>query len=540
MITETNGTANGTAAKLLTDRQRLRDLRRQVAAGRAKIELTQLNRTQKLLEALTASDTWVSLFSDRLERFRVDPTVFSASNIHDRRYGRDIPIYSTESELAMLRMQSRILCATNSYAIGLMNGIRSYLIGPGFTYRAVPAPNTDPIDALVRGVQWVMENFFERNEWYGGEDQALESEFFERSCEDGEAIWSHWTEDEHTYIRTVEPEQLTQPPAESWEEWSFGIHTPRWDTQKKLGYWIYYGDTPSDGQEYPASDITHFKRNVKRSIKRGVTDFSFDTQASLQIASRLRNNMTLGAAIQASYSGIRQHDNVSQAEVQSMADLLADYQRIDPVTNRTENYQRHEPGMVDIPKGMNFVNPPSATNAAMHVEILRACLESAGRRWQAPTWMATGSASDMGAYTSSEVAEAPFPRLAKGEQRRYKAVFLKSIWKAVCHYANTRGIAGYNGEQIKQLIEIQAEPPSVEARNLLEEAQANQIRVQGGWKSRQKVAAEEGLDFEEEVSNMEEYAERMGGPGSPLELPGEPGVTISDKKPEEGKPLAGT
>jgi hypothetical protein len=51
---------------------------------------------------------------------------------------------------------------------------------------------------------------------------------------------------------------------------------------------------------------------------------------------------------------------------------------------------------------------------------------------------------------------------------------------------------------------------SVPYKSALDEAQANQIRVQGGWKSRQTVQQEEGLDPEREMQNIEEYNRRMG------------------------------
>jgi len=60
------------------------------------------------------------------------------------------------------------------------------------------------------------------------------------------------------------------------------------------------------------------------------------------------------------------------------------------------------------------------------------------------------------------------------------------------------------------LIDIQCEAPSIPAKSELDEAQANKIRVEGGWKSRQTVQQEEGLDPQRELQNIEDYNRRMG------------------------------
>lgn len=528
-MTNNNGTVN--AETLTAARQRLRQARIETKLLESRVQLQELTRTQHLLEAITASDVWVGLFNDRLERFRTDPNVFSTTNLHDRRHGRNIPLFQTESELAMLRMQSRILCASNGYAIGLLEGLTSYMIGPGYTYRVVAKRGQEPTPQTLAAVQNVINQFQEINEWYGGEQQPLEAEFFQRSVEDGEAIWNHYQEDELTYVRTVEPEQLTQQPGTDYQECGWGVRTRRDDAQRPLGYWIYYGDGPQTGEEYDPKQVTHFRRNVKRSIKRGMPDFSFDTAESFQIASKLRRNMALGAAIQSSYAGIRQHEQASKTQIESMQTMLANYQRVDATTGRMQSHQRNEPGMVDIPKGMSFVLPPSATNAAAHVEILRALLEGAGQRWNAPTWLSNSSASDMGAYKASLVAESPFVRKIVREQRPYGETFKRSMWLAVENYANTRGIDGKTWEEVRQLIDIQVEPPSVETHDKLQEAGVLDIERRNGVTSVQTWQQIVGRDPDEEQTNQEEWDERHGAAGQGLGLPGsEDDATAQDAK----------
>jgi hypothetical protein len=54
----------------------------------------------------------------------------------------------------------------------------------------------------------------------------------------------------------------------------------------------------------------------------------------------------------------------------------------------------------------------------------------------------------------------------------------------------------------------------MEVRNRLDEAQANAVRVEGGWKSRQTVAGEENLEWQDEVRNMKEYDQQFPAPQS--------------------------
>src|SRR5262249_18837854 len=84
----------------------------------------------------------------------------------------------------------------------------------------------------------------------------------------------------------------------------------------------------------------------------------------------------------------------------------------------------------------------------------------------------------------------------------YKRVIKQAIGVAVDY--------GRLPPEVFDLLDIQVEAPSIPYKSALDEAQANQIRVQGGWKSRQTVQQEEGLDPEREMQNIEEYSRRMG------------------------------
>lgn len=532
---------NGHAVPGLT-RDQVLQARRKVQLLRAEIEVAHLQQVQKLTgRSVTESigNYWMDVVGERLSRWSSDPSDMVWGIFGSRRRGANYPIFQDETQLRLLVMQSRILCACNSYAIGLLEGLTSYVLADGMVYRATSKHSESPQDELADAIQDLIDNFLESCGWYGGVEPGLEEELFKRSLRDGEYILCHWPQDDGSLqVRTVEPEQLTAKPGGG-DEWLFGIRTPLDDVQKHEAYWVQWGEQLDDAEEYDSSRVIHFRRNVDRSIKRGIPDFSFSTEDILKIALDLRKNMGAGAAIQASYAGIRQHESATKADVQSMQELLSTYTATNPNTQNKEYFARFPIGMVDIPKGMQFVAPPNAQNAAAHVEILQACLRGAGQRWNCPEWLSSGDSSNNN-YASSLTAESQFVKRVKREQRRYKSAFLETVWKAINHAIATRGgqllvrkkrddDSGLSDEKtytlkdVQRLIEIQVEAPNPEARDKLQEAQRDQIYIQAGVQSVQTTQQQLGLDPEQELVNAEEYQERMGQQQGGLPLPGQGG-----------------
>ena len=332
---------------------------------------------------------------------------------------------------------------------------------------------------------------------------------------------------------------MTGVPEATQEHWSFGIHTDPEDVQTVYGYNVLYMADPSNHanqirEEVPIEEILHFKINVKRTVKRGLSDFAFSTHDAFTVAEKLRNNMAEGAAVQSALAYIRQHESATQAQIQNFLNSQQiDFTRANPLTGQQINYKQLEPGTIaDIPRGMQYVQPPGAGNASGFIDILHATLRGAGCRWNAPEWLATGSGADMAAYTASLTAHAPFVRSATQKQNAYKKAFTQVLWEAI-EYAIDYGRLPM---ETPHLIDIQCEAPSILARDEQDEAQANQIRVTGGWKSRQTVQQEEGLDPEQEMQNIEAYNERFGQGGSGAQG-GKPGpVTVREYNFDPSQP----
>jgi len=159
-----------------------------------------------------------------------------------------------------------------------------------------------------------VEEFCAVNDWH-----HWEQELFWRSREDGEYFLRYYRDRELRCLtlRSVEPEQVTAsglPDAKP--EWSFGIHTKPDDLGEIYAYNILYlsGGPDQNGtirEEVDADQLQHFKVNVHRLVKRGLTDFCFSTYDALRMAEKLRNNMAEGSAVQSALAFIRQHESAT-------------------------------------------------------------------------------------------------------------------------------------------------------------------------------------------------------------------------------------
>lgn len=503
-----------------------RTVKRQLEEIQDQFKLAALTRAQKLMEMQNASDFWLTSYVDILDRYRDGgQVVYPISNPNDRRAGSNFPFWMSESQLSIIRASSRLIVTMNPAAYGLLNGLTSYVIGSGFTYRAVPIEGMEADEKLVRAVQKTIDRFIDENSW-----KEMEQEMFFRSREDGECFLRMFPQQSGVLqVRTVEPEQVIQPPNSTFEEWSYGIQTEKDDLFDIKAYFVHYmapgGVKMEDGvtgEVVDAEDMIHIKANVKRAIKRGLPDLSFDTLETFSLASKLRRNMGEGAAVQAAIAAVRQHDTASASQVETFVQQAIDYSLNIPFNGRQQDYTKIDAGsFLDIPKGMNYIPPPGAANANAHLAIHSALLRAAGTRHNAPEWLVSGDASNNN-YASSLTAESPFlrncQRLQSFMSRSFKRVMVTAVKNAI--------EAGRLPSNALKMVEVTVSPPTVETRNRAEEANSNKTYVDLGVKSRQRVAQELGYDWKKEAAEIEDYNEKFGPkgqPGGPQQGPPGPG-----------------
>lgn len=449
--------------------------------------------------------------------------------------GEAVPYYLHDYGLKLFRDQSRRLCGYNEFAINARENRAAYVIGDGITYKAVRRDD-DPQrrgenasrDPLCRAVQDVIDQFRDINDW-----PELEGEISERCDRDGEVFLRLFPQlDGMTLVREIEPEHVRTAYLHGMERrYLFGIETSPEDVQDVLAYWVM--SDPLNGvadERVDAEEVVHIKLNTDRNSKRGFPTF-LPVRKNLERADKLLRNMSMLAQIRATFALIRKHDGYSVAAVQAFVDSQIDATVTSPLTNKPQNFQFYQPGsVVDVPKGTDYEMPSVNTNAAELVEILNAELRAVAARLNFPVWMLTADASDMGAYSSSWVAESPSVKNFERLRQKYLRAFgvgcysdrtygrkVGVLWRAIRNAV----LAGILPERALTDVEITAEGPSLIVRDQLQEAQKNQILHTSGVLSAQTWAQQSQLDWEREQSNLDEEAERNGPALAGLPMPDE-------------------
>lgn len=482
-------------------------------AARAERAVAVLERqTRRIKESAVLWDV-AGAYGDLLDRIKTKDgnLLLAPSTAQDRRHGANWPHWRTWHEHSILRAQSRFLATVSDLAFGAIGGLASYVVGDGMTHLAVAKKGKEVPPSLVDACNAEIDDYIARNDL-----QGLEQENFKDSRIDGEAFTRSFVDDEgRTEERIVLPEQIIDDPGEPPETGSFGLRNPEGDTQTITHYHVCYDGDQGDGEWVPASEMTAYKINVGRTVKRGMPDLVYDTHQGIKSASRCVTNMIDGAAAQASVTEIRQHEAATAAQVQDFVDGIADYDLADPLTGLREQHQRAKSGTVrDIPKGMTYVPPPFSQGGQTWIAITQAALRKVGVRWNAPEWLTSGDASNNN-YSSALVAESPFHRRVLRWQGYYSRRNNGRVRRALRAAAEAGRIRAegrtWTWDEVRRLIDVTTEAPAVQTRDPNAEAQANSVRVQAGVLSVQTWAQQDGLDYDREQANIEEHNERTGG-----------------------------
>lgn len=520
------GRTSATPAQLKAIRRQRRLLEEQIEVQR----LTAISRKIEGKRQLTEGLDWVQPWTDIVRQAGPNNlSPFAPASRSHRKHGQYFPVYRTEYQLNLLRAASRSLIADNEFAQGVLTGLRGYVIGTGYTYRATPKATVedDPVASEVaKVVQRIVDEIVKQNDWAGGELGAIENEAFDRSFEDGEFfLRAFYQDDGWTQFRFPEPEQITEPQNvnDNEHEWSFGICTRKRDVQTAVGYWVVYGDTAADGDLCEPNEITHYRRKAKRNMKRGWPEFSFGVFDLFDLAKELAANLAAGAAEQATIASVMQTETGTVDEITAVNLGASDGQIYDRTNGSGDLYRtarRRENQTIGA--GQKYIEGPVASNAQAHVAALNATLLAAGRPWQCPEWLTSGNANGMN-YATSLTAESPFVIWVKEQQKGYKAAFSRAIWGAVEHYVKTKSLRAAGREfawaEVSQFIELVVEAPDPVTRDPLAEAQRFQIDMPMGVDSPQAYCERNGRDYDRVQKDLEEHVLRTGGAGEPLPMP---------------------
>ena len=504
----------------------LEELREQIEYHRARAELAQLQE---------AGEFWdVSRRFQDIEPMgwqRLGPWLpFDRARHTD---GQNAPWVWNETDLDRIRGFANDLATENHIAVGILEHLTNYTISTGFEYQAVPEKRFED-DAtakeLAEQVQEVVDEFLDLNAFGEREREAC----YRRSV-DGEALLRSFRQHDHTTLtRFIECEQLRQPLG-SPHNYRFGVETHPKDIENVLNYAITYDPTnPSDYEEVPACEVTHIKANVRSTVKRGLSDF-YCSREAIDGVQKLLRGMMIGGGIQASIAWIEQFEGSPQAAVAGNAASQRDTGRTyfsDPVTGKTANWKRFEPGTIPkIGAGRTYIPAPLASNTTQHISIVQACLRAVGNRWGMPEYLVSGDASNAN-YASTLVSGAPFVRAVECRQAMFKRYFLRVIWIAIGNAADAGrfyvGSRRITKDEVMHYCDVHATPPQVPISDKTAEAQVDSQDIQAGVMSKQERRRRRGLDNDQMKREIaEESAEEQKGQGQ------DPSIKRTAPPPEE-------
>jgi hypothetical protein len=510
-------------------------LSRELAELRAEAAVIHGRRHVRRLRESAALDTdWVTPWAAMLQQRADDPTWMPIGSPSNRRHGTNFPFYQNEQQLTMLRDLSRVVVGTNTNAAGILRGYTSFVIGTGFKTKVSAKGDADGNSDAKKRVTAFLDVWARRNMW--AEKQI---ELCRRTERDGDGALRTFADDGYLKVRFVWPEQITQPPGESFEEWSFGIKwaelSGRVDCETVAEVYVADLDDPQGESDYvPGDEVVLFQPEHDTGVKRRIPLFAYGMREVLDTAGRLTRNLGEGAAVRESIAYMRKQMAADGSDVEAANFADADFRERKVTRDTAYPVSVAWPGMVvDFGEGTEPVPPPANAGTAADSAVVDLLIRSACARINAPEWLGSSNAANMGAYTSSLVAESPFVIGVKQVQAYYRERLLKVVRKAL----DTAVAFGLLSRADVDACEVDLIPPSPEARDKDKEASRAQTEITLGVDSRQRYMESQDRDAERIERENAEWDKRnqqqQGGPGGPP-MPGGPSPGAG-----EGDPFAG-
>lgn len=402
--------------------------------------------------------------------------------------------FTSEESLATIRKMCRQLAMTNEFAINGHENRINYIVGSGHGYSAVAKDGVDLSEERLTEAQTIIDEFIRVNKW-----SKRQQEIVRRKDRDGEVFLRLFSGiDGVTKVRFIEPDQVYTPNnRRNDKNASFGILTEDDDVETVLAYFV-------DGQAVDASEIQHRKGNVDCNVKRGVPLF-YPVYKNLGRAERLLRNMSVVAEIQAAIAMIRKRTGATSSTVQDMVANTADQTITNTNATHSTRYFRHyAPGtIIDSNQSMEYEFPSMKVNPGAYVPVLQAILRAIASRLVMPEFMLTSDASNAN-YASTMVAEGPaykqLQRLQWDAIEDDLEVFDKVLDAAVA--------SGRLSQELRDVIEIDVEPPRFETQDRNMEVQADVALVREKIMSRHTAQLRHDLDPEKEDVWIDEDREK--------------------------------
>lgn len=476
-----------------------------------------------------------------------NPTLHAISQPWMNNGGDNYPLWDNWTEHAILRYQARMVVQSLAMSQTIAQNLRSYTIGPGFTYKFEQRDERNILqEQLARAVKRDVDQYFELNGWEQGEFETL---VHDMAREDGEVFVAHFWAHGQVVSRIVPPEYIVDPAGNTRELdtrlgtaqfptcWKYGVHVREGDRVNPLGYFAQWGASPADFSYFPARTpqpmnrlatgiMHHIKCNVPLQVKRGLSDF-YTVGKQLVEDAKLVRNMVHGAAQQAAITWIEQYESIDASKIAEHVRARANNPEANVVvgasrpvggSGMTQMFQKTLASgtALHIGKDKKYLPGPMGAERNSGFEIVASLsARRIGVRWCMPEYMISADASNSN-YASTVVAESPFVKARERDQRVFAGHFREIIWKALqLQMAHDPGRYARYGigsfADLRRSLFMHVQPPDVATRDQYQAAQANEILHGAGVLSAETWAARSGLDPEIEVS---QGADMAGNPAS--------------------------
>lgn len=494
----------------------------------------------------------------------------------DRKGGAKWPLWRSDMDLNRIRQASRMCCAANSYAQGLLRNLTNYVIGVGLNYKCgpknknLPESNHDQdeatnelkakentikrksVDTFVQSTQEWIDEFCGRCNINGSappvdEDEngavssassTVEREAYWREKRDGDAMLRLFRRiNGRVDVRFVGPEMIWgAPPGEGQAQgWWFGIkHVMTDDGHLDLGKVLAYYVRPRDvssghsmtdlerdslgGEIVPAVEMLHIKDAWEDAeVSRGTPLFSFDLLDALNRAAKLTRNMSISSAVRAARAEVWMHRVGTANTIGALQQGPGSRQVTDFMGQSRTEAQRYPGEIARIPYGQEPVPYSTTTNIPDHQMAQQGDLRQACAGICAPEYFA-GSTNDANYATASE-AGTPFVRNGESEQTHYKGAFLRLMWRVVRWAVQ----CGKLPQEVLTLVNIEVGTMEIKKNNEGELAQARKANLESKVTSPQIECAKVGNDPKQVETDWLEWDKKgMTKLGQPE--PGEEGA----------------
>jgi len=412
-----------------------------------------------------------------------------------------------ETQHRIIRARSRAFCSINPYWHGVQHNLKTHVAGKGHKWTLVLRdPKQKPPKEKREKAQQEIDDFYDGTGDYTGTGgyRHVQQEKLDRKSRDGEYFLQYVTDNARLRVRFVEPLLVWTPASKSEQDevW-FGIQFKRGDYERPLGYYVrrtnLLGADNSDQSAWDrmidASEIQHRKVNVDRSSPRGIPD-TYWVQGRLEQSMRTLRAMGTLVQVRTKIALIRKRVNALAGSVQPMLSANAMTSIAGPGGQIRNISQYPEGAILDTSDQAEYQFPNQNIETDKIVASIQADLQAVATSVGLADYMVSG-ALNKGSFATAMVAEGPVVKTFEQHQED----MVEEDREVATRVLEVAMEAALLDEDTLELFKLEMTGPPL-ARQGIQEAQANQIKVQCGVLSVTTWQQREGLDSETEAANI--------------------------------------